>query len=71
LLLAAAMIFYAFKNKYKNKLYHEFLIWLVASVAFALSIQTNPFLFTFCGFSIILFLCLDIEVKNNNEAKMG
>ena len=59
--LIIAMIYFSFKYKYMNKKHHEFLIWLIASVAFALSIQTNPFLFTFCGFSIIMFLCLDIE----------
>jgi O-antigen ligase len=60
-LFIIVLLYYTFKNKYMNKKYDEFLIWLIASVSFGLSVQTNPFLFTFCGFSLILFFCLDLE----------
>ena len=61
ILLIIVMIYYAYKNKYKKKRFNEFSTWLIAGIVFALSVQTNPFLFTFCGVSIIAFLCLDVE----------
>lgn len=32
--------------------------WLGTAIAYALAVQTNPFLFTFTGFSILLFLMI-------------
>ncbi|MDD5016805.1 MAG: O-antigen ligase family protein [Eubacteriales bacterium] len=71
--LIAAMVYTAFKNKYKNKKPGEFMVWLISCIVFALSIQTNPFLFTFCGMSLIVFFCLDAEQQNppkNNNATL-
>jgi len=66
-MLIVAMIYYAFKNKYMKKQYSAFRLWLIGCIAFALSVQTNPFLFTFCGLSIILFFCVDLDTKANIE----
>jgi O-antigen ligase len=41
--------------------------WLGMVVAFLLAIQTNPFLFNFVGFGLVLFLLLDI-VRVESEA---
>lgn len=38
--------------------------WLGVAISFALAVQTNPFLFTFTGFSTLLYLLISIqEVK--------
>lgn len=37
------------------------MFWLADAGGVALAVQTNPFLFTFAGISIILWLCLQID----------
>jgi hypothetical protein len=70
IMLIIVMVYFAYKNKYLTKHYNQFLIWFITSITFSLSIQTNPFLFTFCGISIILFLCLDINVINQKNGEV-
>lgn len=38
-------------------------IWVAMAVSFAVAVQTNPFLFTFPGFSVLLYLLVDIQEK--------
>ena len=38
--------------------------WLGLAISYGLAVQTNPFLFTFTGFSILLYLMLAIQEKN-------
>lgn len=54
-----ALIVFAVKSMRKRNR-RSFFYWISCSVAFAMSVQTNPFLFTFTGISIIVFLCLCI-----------
>ena len=38
--------------------------WLGLAISYGLAVQTSPFLFTFTGFSILLYLMLAIQEKN-------
>lgn len=38
--------------------------WLGLAISYALAVQTNPFLFTFAGFSILLYLMLAMQEGN-------
>lgn len=55
--------------RYWKKDKKNLLWWIGASVAFGLAIQTNPFLFTFAGFSMVLFILIfvnsNLSTKNN------
>jgi len=37
--------------------------WLGIAVSFAMAVQTNPFLFTFTGFSVLLYLLISVSEK--------
>lgn len=58
--LIVSLIITAYKNIWTYDRF-RFLIWLGTAIAFALSVQTNPFLFTFAGMSIILIICISAE----------
>lgn len=60
LIFIAALVIYAWRSMWKPLRSH-FLLWLACAMAFGLAVQTNPFLFTFAGFSVLLYLCLEIE----------
>ena len=56
----AAMVYYAWKKMGRHDA-PAFVFWLADAGGVALAVQTNPFLFTFAGISIILWLCLQID----------
>lgn len=58
-MLTVAMIVNSFKNKYSRGQHFKFWTWMITCIIFAMSVQTNPFLYTYCGLSIILFLCIE------------
>ena len=41
-------------------------LWLGLAVSYAMAVQTNPFLFTFTGFSILLYLLISLNEKKGN-----
>lgn len=43
--------------------------WLGLAISYALAVQTNPFLFTFTGYSILLYLMLAMQEKKNTGVK--
>lgn len=62
--LIISMVAFAYKNKYSVGDTNGFLGWLIACIAFALAVQTNPLLFTYQGITVILFFLLSIEDKD-------
>ena len=56
----AAMVYYAWKKMGRHDA-PAVVFWLADAGGVALAVQTNPFLFTFAGISIILWLCLQID----------
>ena len=53
-----ALVVFAVKALWKKPLH--FWCWIGTALAFAMAVQTNPFLFTFAGFSLMLYLPLYI-----------
>lgn len=37
--------------------------WLAIALSYAMAVQTNPFLFTFAGFSVLLYLLISVQKK--------
>lgn len=61
--LIVAAIISAIKNWWKtNKI--QLFWWVGMSIAFAMGIQTNPFLFTFSGFSMVLYILITTQIKD-------
>lgn len=61
-----ALVVYAVKRLWKTPV--RFWCWLGTALAYAMAVQTNPFLFTFSGMSLMLYLLLPIaETKENVE----
>lgn len=55
-----ALLIYAFRRAWKvNRI--SFILWVGCALAYAMAVQTNPFLFTFTGISILLYLCIKAE----------
>ena len=46
------------KEKKENAFY-----WLGLALSYAMAVQTNPFLFTFAGFSMLLYLLVSVQKK--------
>ena len=61
----AAMVYFAVKAMWKKSL--KFWCWIGTGLAYAMAVQTNPFLFTFPGLSIMLMLTLSITAEECNE----
>lgn len=61
----AAMVYFAFKALWKKPL--KFWCWIGTGLAYGMAVQTNPFLFTFPGFSIMLMLMLSITAEERHE----
>ena len=61
----AALVYFAFKTMWKKPL--NFWCWIGIGLAYAMAVQTNPFLFTFPGFSIMLILTLSIAAEERHE----
>lgn len=61
----AALVYFAFKTMWKKPL--KFWCWIGTGLAYAMAVQTNPFLFTFPGFSIMLMLTLSIAAEERYE----
>jgi len=38
-------------------------MWLGIAISYAMAVQTNPFLFTFAGISILLYLLISVQEK--------
>ena len=53
-----ALVVFAIKALWKKPLH--FWCWIGTALSFAMAVQTNPFLFTFAGFSLMLYLPLYI-----------
>ncbi|MBR4017305.1 MAG: hypothetical protein IKK11_05785 [Oscillospiraceae bacterium] len=53
-----ALVIFAVKAMWKKPV--KFWCWISTALAFAMAVQTNPFLFTFAGFSMMLYLLLFI-----------
>ncbi len=53
-----ALVVFAIKAMWKKPV--AFWCWIGTALAFAMAVQTNPFLFTFAGFSLMLYLPLYI-----------
>jgi len=61
----AAMVYFAVKALWKKPI--RFWCWVGIGLAYAMAVQTNPFLFTFPGFSIMLYLSLSISAEECYE----
>ncbi len=61
----AAMVYFACKAMWKKPL--KFWTWIGIGLAYGMAVQTNPFLFTFPGFSIMLYLSLSIVAEERYE----
>ena len=57
-LFVLALVFFTWKALWKKPL--QFWCWIGTALAFAMAVQTNPFLFTFAGFSLMTYLALYI-----------
>ena len=53
-----ALVVFAVKSLWKKPV--RFWCWIGTAIAYAMAVQTNPFLFTFAGFSLMLYLLLFI-----------
>ena len=62
----AAMVYFAVKTMWKKPL--KFWCWIGIGLAYAMAVQTNPFLFTFPGLSIMLYLSLSIAGEEYHES---
>jgi hypothetical protein len=51
-----ALVVFAVKAMWKKPLH--FWCWISTALSYAMAVQTNPFLFTFAGFSLMLYLLL-------------
>ena len=61
----AALVYFAIKALWKKPL--KFWCWVGTGLAYAMAVQTNPFLFTFPGFSIMIMLMLTITAEERHE----
>ena len=61
----AAMVYFAAKAMWKKPL--KFWCWIGIGLAYGMAVQTNPFLFTFPGLSIMLYLSLSISAEERYE----
>jgi hypothetical protein len=44
-------------------------LWLATGLSYGLAVQTNPYLFTFAGISVLLYLLISLSDKiNDSEA---
>jgi hypothetical protein len=57
-LFVLALVICAVKAMWKKPV--KFWCWIGTAMAFAMAVQTNPFLFTFAGFSLMTYLTLYI-----------
>ena len=48
-----------FKKEKKENLF----CWLAIALSYAMAVQTNPFLFTFAGISMLLYLLIAVQNK--------
>ena len=55
-LFVLALVIFAVKAMGKKPV--RFWCWLGTALAYAMAVQTNPFLFTFAGISLMLYLLL-------------
>lgn len=55
---------YAIKTFWKENKSNAFL-WLGIALSYAMAVQTNPFLFTFAGMSMLLYLLISLQRKHN------
>ena len=62
----AAMVYFAVKTMWKKSL--KFWCWIGIGLAYGMAVQTNPFLFTFPGLSIMLMLTLSIAAEERYES---
>lgn len=62
----AAMVYFAYKAMWKKPL--RFWCWIGIGLAYAMAVQTNPFLFTFPGLSIMVYLSLSIVAEESYES---
>lgn len=60
-----ALVFFAVKALWKQPV--KFWCWIGTALAYAMAVQTNPFLFTFAGMSLMLYLLLGIESARAQE----
>ncbi len=58
-LFVIALVVFAIKAMWKKPV--KFWCWIGTALAYAMAVQTNPFLFTFAGISLMLYLLLFIE----------
>jgi hypothetical protein len=56
---ATISVIVTFKKENKEKLF----FWLAIAVSYAMAVQTNPFLFTFAGISMLLYLLIAVPSK--------
>ena len=61
-----ALVYFALKAMRKKPL--QFWCWIGIGLAFAMAVQTNPFLFTIPGFSIFVYLSLSIVAEERHES---
>lgn len=63
-----ALVVFAIKAMWKNPV--KFWCWIGTALAYAMAVQTNPFLFTFAGISLMLYLLLFIvDQQEETESK--
>ena len=60
-----ALVIFAVKALWKQPV--AFWCWLGVALAYAMAVQTNPFLFTFAGISLMLYLLLQIAGAKPEE----
>lgn len=65
-IFVVALVVFAVKAMWKKPI--KFWCWIGTALAYAMAVQTNPFLFTFAGISLILYLLLFI-VDQQEEAE--
>ena len=63
-----ALVVFAIKFMWKKPV--KFWCWIGTALAYAMAVQTNPFLFTFAGMSLMLYLLLYIvDQQEDTESK--
>lgn len=62
-IFVAALVVFAVKAMWKRPI--KFWCWLGTALAYAMAVQTNPFLFTFAGISLMLYLLIFINAAQN------
>ena len=60
-----ALVVFAVKALWKQP--RKFWCWFGTALGFAMAVQTNPFLFTFAGFSLMLYLLLFITCQQEES----